>query len=201
MPKPIKRSSPVGIPWLIIFSSIIAPVFGIASGVDVFYFGLPIASVISFSSSTAIAFTLIWVFLAYKPRFLNKITVAGASMTLAVAISNFLGEMTRNAGVIIKPLMGVVANHEYFFYALGGAITGVLIGLGCEKWSRNLVEAGFQTWLAFTLPLMTFALVFSSTISGVLQIFDVCLILAVAAASIPIAVKLLDQLCLRIRRK
>ncbi|MBW4581711.1 MAG: hypothetical protein KME42_19240 [Tildeniella nuda ZEHNDER 1965/U140] len=177
MPPRNEALSSVITPWLAILASIIAPLCGLASGVDIFYFGLSIASFSAFSSALIIAFISLLTLSTYQLTISRKITFLLA-IVLCIGVGKLVGEATYNTGILIEAHTGPVSDDDYFSYALAGTFNGAIAGFGVGNWIKSLVRAGMKG-LYLILPVATGILIVCSGMSSLLQKFDLSFICAV----------------------
>jgi len=177
MPTQKEALSSVRTPCLVICSSIIAPLYGLACGVDIFYFGLSLAYFSAFSSALISAFISLLT-LSICRLAISKRIVFFLAVVLSIGIGKLVGVATYGTGILIKPLMGVSSGDGSFFYALAGTLIGTIAGFGVGNWIKSLVKAGMKG-LYLVLPLVAGALIICSSISSLLQRFDLSFVCAV----------------------
>lgn len=177
MPLQNEALSSVRTPWLAILASVIAPLCGIFSGVDIFYFGLSVASFSAFSFALIAAFISLLTLFNYGSAVSRRI-IFFLAVVLSIGIGKLVGVATYGTGILIKPLMGVTSGDDYFSYALAGTFIGTIAGFGVGNWIRGLVRAGMKG-LYLILPVVTGILIVCSGMSSLLQKFDLSFICAV----------------------
>ena len=177
MPTRNEALSSVRTPWLVICSSIIAPLYGLACGVDIFYFGLSLAYFSAFSSALITAFISLLTLSICRLTISRRI-VFSLAVVLSIGIGKLVGVATYGTGILIKSLMGVPSGDDSFFYALAGTLIGAIAGFGVGNWIKSLVKVGMKG-AHLVLPLAAGVLIICSGISSLLQRFDLSFICAV----------------------
>ncbi|UBF30170.1 hypothetical protein K9N68_39190 (plasmid) [Kovacikia minuta CCNUW1] len=166
-----QRPSSIKIPWLIICSSIITPLYGILNGVDVFYGGLSTASTLAFSFALLSSCVLVSIIFSVRGfRGVKKIITILLASSIAIFFGHVVGTAMLDKGFIIQP-HGMSANdaNSISSYAIAGSLLGMVTGWGTGVWIEILLKYGLQLWAALILPLAAAVLIVSSGINSFLQ--------------------------------
>lgn len=166
-----QRPYSISLPWLLICSSIITPLYGTLNGVDIFYGGLSTASTLSFSFALSFSCLLVSIiFLARSFRGIKKtIAIFIVSLT-AIFLGHVMGTAMLDKGFVIQP-HGIAGNDASLIssYSIAGSFLGTVTGWGTGVWIETLLRYGLQRRVVLIPPLTAAVLVISSGINSFLQ--------------------------------
>jgi hypothetical protein len=182
-----KKTKIVQYPWLSTLALLTAPLFGIVNSVDIFYGGLPLELALAFITSLVSSFILFHVFnnLLRGHGFLRGLQVIFLVLLFAVSLSVLLVSVAPSSRFLIPPYRASAYEGTSTYqgsvivFALIGSFIGLLTALGFRQWLRILVGRNINHWFRRMISLIASFLILGSSISSLLQFFDLTLILVI----------------------